>query len=225
MTLIIAAKTKEGVVLGCDSRAVTGDNNGTRFISDSSEKLVQLNKHCCVLMAGDSQVGVYLIEKFKKQVKTKEDIISISKKLSNFCRKEFKPYLEFVPPRSNNFPVVGFILAGFEKEKNKYTNPKIFVLKSWNSFFTGEEKEYSIEGKGTIANYLFAKKYDQCSLSIEEMQKLIVQSLYDTEKIDGEAGGKMHVGAITKKYGYVEGTVKDYIEKIENQDIIRLIDC
>lgn len=225
MTLIIAAKMKDSIVLGCDSRALIKDSSGTRFINDSSEKLVVLNKHCCVLMAGDFRVGLYLIEKFKKIIKTTDDVTTISKKLSEHCRKEFKPYLEFVPPRADNFPGVAFILAGLEKERSRYKNPKIYILRSWDSFFTGEESEYSIEGKINIASYLFTKRYKKCSESVGEMEKLIVQCLYDTEKIDGESGGKMHVGIITNKYGYVEATVKDYLETIENNDLVNLVDC
>ena len=219
MTLIIAAKTKDSIIIGADSRAVQEDRAGTRIINDAAEKLVQLNKHSCILMAGDSQPGTYLIEEFKKRIgKKNKDIITISRELSEFCRKEYKPYIDY--GGSNKTPNVSFILVGLEKNGT----PRIFLISSYNSFFIGEEKQYAIIGKDNISNYLFAKLYKKSCDSSENMTKLIVQCLYDTEKIDGDSGGKMHVGTITKKYGFVETGVDSYVNDIENNDLIKLIE-
>lgn len=223
MTLIITAKGKDSLVIGADSRAVVTDHAGTRFINDNAEKMIQLNKYCCVLMAGDSEVGVFLIEKFKKNVKEKEDVISINEKLRKFCREEFRPYIDFVHPLSRDYPQVSFILSGLEKINRIPKKPRIFILKSWNYFFPGEEKDYMIFGKDVISRYLFTKFYKKNKHSVEELTKLIVQCLYDTEKIDGEAGGDMHMATINK-YGFSETATEEYIEEIKQRDLIRLMD-
>jgi len=223
MTLIIASKYKDGLILGSDSRSLAIDVAGSRFIRDSTNKLIQLNKYSCILMAGDSQAGVHLVEQFKDKVKNNDSLKIISKKFSDFCRKEYEPY------SSNsillrNSPEVQFILAGLEKDKTgKYTLPKILVLKNYDWFFLGEEEEYSINGKDNISNYLFTKMYDKCKSSSEKMTNLIVQCLYDTEKIDGESGGEIHLVSITE-YGIAEIDPQQYIDKIIQRDLINIMD-
>ena len=221
MTLLIVAKYKDGLILGADSRSVIEYSSGARFMSDMSKKLIPLNKYCCVMMAGDSQAGLYLINKFKKKNNKTKDIIQLSQELSKFCRDEYKPYINF--GGSTNCPRVSFILAGLEKSNNKYTNPKIFVISSDTSFFTGEEEHYAIVGKDDISNYLFRKLYEECSVSSERMTELIVQCLYDTEKIDGEAGGDMHLASITE-YGLGDIDSSPYIESIDQKDLVNIME-
>jgi len=221
MTLLISAKCKDGIVLGSDSRSVMQDSSGARVINDNEEKLITLNEYCCVMVAGDSQAGVYLINKFKKNNNKTKDVVQLSQELSEFCRKEYKPYINF--GGSSNCPRVSFIIAGLEKENKKYTNPKIFVISSDTSFFTGEENYYAIVGKDDISNYLFTKLYNKYSISSEKMTELIVQCLYDTEKIDGEAGGKMHLVSITE-YGVGEIKIEPYIETIIQRDLVEIMD-
>jgi len=223
MTLIIAAKCKDGLILGADSRSTSTDVAGARYIRDATEKLIQLNKYSCILIAGESQASIRLVEEFKKKVKTKDTVEEISKKFSDFCREEYESYAHNIILFKNS-PELHFILAGLDKNrKGKNTLPRIFVIKHCDWFFVGEEMEYSIVGKYDISNYLFAKKYDECSASSEKMTELIVQCLYDTEKIDGDAGGKMHLVSITE-YGISEIDTKLYEETIEQKDIISIMD-
>ncbi len=222
MTLIIASKCKDGLILGSDSRSIAIDGAGARYIRDATDKLMPLNKYCCILIAGESQASIRLIEEFKKNVKPDETIEVISKKFSNFCRKEYEPYSQNMILLKNS-PELHFILAGLDKDRNgKNTVPKIFVIKRDDWFFIGEEREYSIVGKDDISNYLFTKKYDEFSVSSEKMTELIVQCLWDTENIDGEAGGKMHLVSITE-YGVGDIETKHYTDKIEQGDLISIM--
>jgi 20S proteasome alpha/beta subunit len=223
MTLIIASKCKDGLILGSDSRSLAIDVAGSRFIRDSTNKLIQLNDYTCILLGGDSQAGVRIIDEFKEEVKDDEGVKSIGKKLSDFCRKEYAPYSSNIILLKNS-PEVQFILAGLDKDKEgKYTIPKIFVIKNYDWFFLGEEREYSIVGKDNISNYLFTKQYDKCAVSSEKMTELIVQCLYDTEKIDGESGGEMHLVSITE-FGVDPIPTKDYIDAIIQRDLINIMD-
>lgn len=222
MTLIIASKCKDGLVLGSDSRSISTDG-GARYIRDATDKLIQLNKYSCILIAGESQASVRLVEEFKEKVKANDTVSVISKKFSDFCRKEYEPYSQSIILLKNS-PELYFILAGLDKDKKgKNTVSKIFTIKRDNWFFVGEDREYSIVGKDDISNYLFTKKYDEYSVSSEKITELIVQCLFDTENIDGESGGKMHLVSITE-YGVGEIDEKEYIKRIEQIDLVNIME-
>lgn len=222
MTLIIASKCKDGLVLGSDSRSISTDG-GARYIRDATDKLIKLNDYSCILIAGDSQASVRLVEEFKKEVKSDDTASSISKKFSKFCRTEYEPYAQNIILMKNS-PELYFILAGLDKDNSgKNTIPRIFTIRRDDWFFVGEDREYSIVGKDDISNYLFSKKYDEYSVSSEKMTELIVQCLYDTENIDGESGGKMHLVSITE-YGVSETDEKTYIERIEQRDLVSIME-
>ncbi len=223
MTLIIASKCKDGLVLGSDSRSISTDGVGARYIRDATDKLIKLNDYSCLLIAGDSQASVRLLEEFKKDVKPDDTVSVISKKFNKFCRKEYEPYSMNISLMKNS-PRLYFILAGLDKDnEGKNSIPRIFTITRDDWFFVGEEREYAIVGKNDISNYLFSKKYDEYSLSSEKMTELIVQCLYDTEKIDGESGGKMHLVSITE-YGVSETDEKIYVERIEQRDLVSIME-
>ena len=138
MTLIIASKRKDSVLIGADSRSLREIRGGTRIISNRGEKLIQLNKYCCVLIAGDAEKGTYLVESFKSKVNSRDDVSSINKKFYKFCSKEFKPLSDLMDITSPAYPDITFILAGLEKRKGSRNKvSRIYVLRSKSAFYPG----------------------------------------------------------------------------------------
>ncbi len=223
MTLIIAAKGKEHILLGADSRAVRQDRAGTRILTDMHDKLILLNKFNCLLIAGDAERGIYLIENFKEQIDKKDDIKSIVKKFVIFCRKEFRGLLNFINIESSYYPEIVFILAGFENIKGKTSKPRLYIIRSKSAFQPGEKREYIIEGKKTISEYLFAKEY-KIDMTADQLSKLTFQCFYDTEKIDGEAGGEIHLATLDNKYGFNDIDTKELEEDIDLKDIRKIME-
>ena len=223
MTLIIAIKGKDYVIVGSDSRSVTGEAyTNTRFITDIDTKLVQLNKYVCVMVAGDSQRGTHLINKFKETVKSDEDVCLIVNNLSLFCQRDALRLVDFVSTESPYYPNVSFIVAGMKKIKEKYSSPKIYTIRSLMGYAIGEDDNHIIIGKDTISNYLFAKKYSK-EITWENSIKLIVKCLVDTELIDGDVGGEKKVILINKD-GFKLQDVTDIETEIKNADITKIIE-
>jgi len=196
MTLIIAAKGEKYIVVGADGRGVIEDESHNRSVTNFHEKLIKLNEHNCVLISGDAEKGTYLTEKFKNLVKSDDDIDKILEKFSAFCQKQFKIVYKTVRPEAQ--PDIVFILAGFTKEdRKKESEPRIYILRSYDYFTLGETKNYVIDGKRIIAEYLFFKKPYDTNLSQKDMVELVFNSLYDTEKFDGDVGGTYIIKSIT----------------------------
>jgi len=223
MTLIIAIKGKDYIIVGADSRSVTCDAiTNTRFVSDIDTKLVQLNDHVCVMIAGDSERGTHLIEKFKEMVKPGQDVSEVVEEFSNFCYRESRKIIEFVPIESRNYPHVSFIIAGMRKVRRKYSMPKIYTIRSMSGFSVGQDNNYSIMGQDTISSYLFAKKYPKIK-TWEDCIRLIVRCLSDTESIDGDVGGKKTIALINRE-GFKPQDVTEIESEIQNAGIKNIID-
>lgn len=216
MTLIIAARGKDHIIVGSDSRAIREDRSHNRIQTNIHNKLIKLNDHNCILIAGDSEKGRYLTEEFKPKIKPKDDIKKILKKFCKFSRKEFKNVYDYLHPEL--WPEVTFILAGFEKDKTgKSINPRLFIVRSDDMFEEGEAIDNIIEGKDIIAKYLFAKRYEE-SMTQEETTELVFDCLYDTENIDGDAGGKYTMEIITKLGFTSIDTIRMKNEKIADEE-------
>ena len=126
MTLVIAAKGNDHILVGADSRAVQ-KRGGTRILSDNiHEKLIKLNDFNYVLIAGEAGKAVYLIESFKKiKIKKNEDINSLLNRFKEHCRKDFLELMKMIKIDSKYFPEIAFILVGFENKNSKPTKSRI----------------------------------------------------------------------------------------------------
>ena len=62
MTLLVALKGQDGLVLAADSRGTFGDPRGVTAQNDSQQKAHILSKHVAALQAGASEVGALIIQ-------------------------------------------------------------------------------------------------------------------------------------------------------------------
>lgn len=199
MTLIVAVEGKDFVVLGADSEGSRGDVYGTRVDNITAEKLIQLTKYSCALIAGDPEIGIQLIEEFKSQLRNTDswDTTKVVKEFSKFCKKEILHISDTISPSDDDFPDVTYIVAGLDKKRRKYI-PKINILRSGNLFFAGREKDKAAKGKPMIAYYILDKKYNKES-SQDDLCFLIGEVISETIRIDGDVGGKIRMAVIDKK--------------------------
>jgi len=224
MTLVIAAPGKDFVVLGADSRGVV-EAGGTRVEINTLRKLTPITKYTAILMYGASEEGNQLVEKYKASIKSSlEGVTSVAEDFCNFCREEEKKLAD-VPKHPEAWSLFGFIVCGLNKTDDKYTAPFLYNLHNANGFRLGLCKPFAIKGKPMIAYYLFAKGYRD-DMTVNELCKLVAQSIYDTTRIDGDVGGPIRL-AIIDSDGLREisdSDIRDYIETWELKDLKRIIE-
>jgi 20S proteasome alpha/beta subunit len=63
MSLVIAIKAADAIILAGDTRGTTGDPRGLTAISDIYKKIGKLSNYCGVGFAGSSELGVALLDK------------------------------------------------------------------------------------------------------------------------------------------------------------------
>ncbi len=213
MTLVIAAPGTNFILLGADSRAVIQDVAGNRVQINTVKKLIHVSKYVAMLVYGESEVAVQLLEKYKLNMEADiEGASDVAESFAEFCGEEFKKVM-WVPKAG--LPIFGFLVAGLNKGGGEYKIPCIYNIISTNGFMPGICRPFAIKGKPIIALYNFAKKYDE-NMSVEEISYLVAQSIYDTIEIDGDVGGKIRMAIITPKIGFREiSDVEKYIERWE----------
>ncbi|MFH1473467.1 MAG: hypothetical protein ABIE55_01100 [Candidatus Aenigmatarchaeota archaeon] len=215
MTLIVSLEGKDFIAVGSDSEGSREDSHGTRVDNIEAEKLIQLTKFSCALIAGDAEIGTELIEEFKSTLKNtdKWNLTDVVKKFSKFCKKEISHISDVVSPSDIAFPYIIFILTGLDKKGKKFI-PKINVLRSTRLFCPGREKDKSAKGKPMIAYYILDKYYDK-NFCQEDMLFLIGKVISETMRIDGDVGGKIKMAIIDNK-GF--RNIKDSAVEIYTKD-------
>ena len=193
MTLVIAARGTNFIILGADSRETMQDIEGNRVELNQAVKLMQITDHVGFLVYGDAHISDYLVEKFKEKLSTtKKTVREIAEEFAEFCRDEAKKTKDV--PR-NYFPAFGFIIAGLDF-KNKIPIPQCFRLRSVDGFQLGIFRENpAIAGKQLIARHLFLKEFKP-DLTVDQLSNLTAKAIYETGRIDGDVGGEIKMARI-----------------------------
>lgn len=212
MTLDIAAPGKGVIVLGVDSRG-TVENGAGRVEINTMQKLIHVTKYTAVLIYGSSEATNHLVEKFiSERAEGLTWVKEVADAFSEFCREEERR-LAGVPRHPDSYyDIFGFIIAGLE-ENDEGHEAYAYNISSYDGFRLGLCRPYAIQGKPLIAHYMFAKNYEE-DLTVDALCRLVAQSIYDTEQIDGDVGGTIRLAVIDS----------DGLREIPGHDIPDLID-
>jgi 20S proteasome alpha/beta subunit len=197
LTLVIAAPSKDFLVLGADSRGVL-DSGDARIEINILKKLIPVTKHVAILMYGGAEEATQLIEKYKsnleKNEKTIDGVSLVAEDFCKFCRDEERK-LVGLPFYEENIEYFGFLVCGMDKIGESFSKPLIYILSNYNGFRLGLCRPYAIQGKPIIGLYRFSKYFHE-DMTANELCQLVAQSIYDTMCIDGDVGGQINIAII-----------------------------
>lgn len=233
MTLIISAKgqhaEKDGkddfIVVGCDSRGVVEVENIIRTEINTSKKLFQLGDYCCIMLSGDEELGITLIKGFLEKTSVRgKGVSKIAQEFYQFAKKQCEEIDDFTLVTQKLFPDVDFIISGMDKQGKKFTKGKIFILRKSSLFFPLLIENFIPSGQSLLAFYLFEKYYKSYkkSKTLDDMCFLVGQSIYDTQRINGNVGGDITVAVIdSKKFRILNA--QDFFKDWDNQELDQII--
>ena len=223
MTLVIAAPSKDFVVLGADSRGVIEVGSGRAEIN-TYRKIIQITKYASILLYGSAEVGNQLVEKYKDQIDPNlEDVTSVAEDFCRFCQDEERAIADVPRHPDHSWVRFGFLICGI-KFKDGVPVPMIYNMHSLNGYRLGLCKPFALRGKPLIAYFCFSRDYRD-DMSLQELCKLVAQSIYNTMQIDGDVGGSIRMSIIDS-----EGTraisdrdVQNYIETWAVRNLQRIM--
>jgi len=151
MTLILAVRGSDGVVMGSDSRAV---NNGMAI--DGVHKLVQVAKNCCVGVAGTASAGVPFLRDAVQEMGLSIDRAVDAHEVARGLEKVLNRRLDGANDKERRLLASAkFILAGY---LGGGVRPVICVLDALvGRFFILDQPEgFNKIGQDNLASYYLA---------------------------------------------------------------------
>ncbi len=201
MTLLVALKGKDGLVLAADSRGTFGDPRGITAQNDNQKKAHILSPHVAVLTAGAAEAGAIIIDMIRKQVVEKKidgasQVLDI---LRSTVRQQYQNWFPTVPPiqpiallqtgQIPTRPELAFLTGGYESDGT----PRLFSLVSVLDFPPMmHDYGFAVQGVAQYALYLLNRLYES-DRTVEELTSLAVYVITETASQDGKVGGPVSV--------------------------------
>lgn len=213
MTLAMALRAYDGLVLATDSRA-TG---GQRQSDDTSEKFLQVNRDIGVMTYGLAVPGYMGISRLVEAVKSKREELTHFGAIADAAGVIFQQaYDGWVSghagegrPGSAVGPV-GFILGGYDSTTNQ------FKIAHWEGSIFGEPKYYDGEllaAQWQIARFL-ANRLFYPEISVVLLSELAVFLLVETAVSEPSVGGPLQLATVTESQGF---------QRLHDQDINEIL--
>lgn len=213
MTLLIALKGHDGLVLAADSRGTFGDPRGVTAQNDSQKKAHTLAKHVAVLQAGSGEVGAQLISEARAMIDSAQTdgVSQVLNLLRNLVRQRYNEWFPSVPPivppqmamsgQMATRPDLAYVVAGYNVSEGSPTDAQIYQIGAATDFSPMlHDYGFAVAGIAQYALYLLNRLYEP-GRSIDELTALAVYVITETASQDGKVGGPVNVITITPDAG------------------------
>lgn len=215
MTLCVALKTGEGLILASDSRGTIGDPRGLTAISDDQEKLAQIGARCGLAVSGASEIARTLVDGIKDKYSVAglpdniEEVVGIlhtellDSYVKWFGRRTWLPPQPVLDQR----PVIMAVVAGYKNGEGQ-----IWSLNSQVDFVPMKHHDSAMIGVVNYAVYLKHRFYDK-AMGLDSGKSLVSFLIAETASQDPKVGGPISMATITATEGY-QLVDKDEVERI-----------
>jgi 20S proteasome alpha/beta subunit len=227
VTLLVALKGKDGLVLAADSRGTFGDPRGVTAQNDNQKKAHILSPHVAVLTAGSGEVGALIIDMVRNKVAEQkiDGASQVPEVLRNIVREQYNNWFPTVPPiqpitllqtgQVAMRPDLAFLIGGYELD----STPRLFGLGSIFDFSPMlHDYGFAVQGVAQYALYLLNRLYE-ADRTVQELTSLAVYVITETASQDGKVGGPVSVITIepgTKGCQVMEPSVVRQVQEANN---------
>jgi 20S proteasome alpha/beta subunit len=229
MTLLVALKGNNGMVLAADSRGTFGDPRNVTAQNDTQQKAHILSKHVGILVAGSGELGALIVNLLKQQLLSSnvDGATDVLAALRNIVRIKYNEWFPSLPPvsppalvvagQTASRPDLAFIVAGYENDGT----PKIFSLVSQLDFPPMQhDYGFALQGISQYALYLLNRLYEP-NRTKEELAPLAVYAITETASQDGKVGGPVRVITIEPGDRGCQFMTAEMVQQIQTGNISR----
>jgi 20S proteasome alpha/beta subunit len=202
MTLALALRAADGLVLATDSR-VTG---GQQKSADVSQKFLQVNRDLGVMTYGLAIPGSRGMSRLVNEVNPPNQrriayFGEISDLAENIFRTEFQSWVATLSPEeaalAQSPQAVGFILGGYDSNETSQ-----FRVLHWSSpEFLREERADVMAAQWHVSGYLGRLLYYP-EISVSQLKKFAVLCLTETSAVNETVGGPVQMATVTLAEGF-----------------------
>jgi 20S proteasome alpha/beta subunit len=206
MTLLVALRGADGVVVATDSRGTFGDPRGVTAQNDSQKKLYIASRYSAILTAGSGELGAFVMQDVLGAIQSSgaagcTAVMDITRNLVRakygdwFARFAVQPMPNVPAPVR---PDLGLIIAGYDVDAaGTPTEQRLFQLISQADFAPMlHNYGFAVSGIAQYALYLLNRLYDRTS-TVEHLKALAAYVITETASQDGKVGGRVQMATVT----------------------------
>ncbi len=222
MTLVLAVRGNNGIVLAADSRGTYGDPRAITAQNDSMIKLHRLARHAGVLMAGDAGLGNQILATFPQDRAASVSISMLMEIFRHHIRTVYSSWFQgfaIQPVQGATQPTrpqVNFIVAGYDYDADGNANtPALYNLPCHYDFAPVRlDHGFVLDGVAQYGLYLFNRLYRD-GYSMEQLKSLVAYAITETASQDGKVGGPIRMATISSQAGYQDVPDEDVNSLVE----------
>lgn len=210
MTLCVALKGADGLVLAADSRGTFGDPRGVTAQNDAQKKAHILSRRSALLMAGAGELGATILA--QPGISGANDGVTAAMEgFRQAARASYGNWLPHLPPAVPQGvpqlmrPSLEFIIAGYDDGPDD--GPPVARIYSLTSALDFppmlHEYGFALQGIPQYALYLLNRMYE-ADRSLADLTALAVYAITETASQDGKVGGPVRVITIRPTEGCAE---------------------
>jgi 20S proteasome alpha/beta subunit len=193
VTLAVAIKATDAIVMASDSRGTIGDPRGLTAVNDTQQKVFQFGA-CGLAIAGAAEMALAILDEFGKAGVKPANVdagVASFALAATMCEGWYRG----IPPGQR--PGAMFILGGYRTEEGKPPVPMVYILNSQSSFAPQLANNYPMmAGVPQYAIYLSHRYYDP-SISGKNAAALAAYLISETASQDPKVGGPIQIARVT----------------------------
>jgi len=202
MSLVLALKGRDGIVVASDSRATIGDPRGLVTANDTVQKIFKLTDKVVLGIAGEANLGVSIINTVAQKLKEQKseglkNVVELVRRVSLELLGSWLGQREVITPQAviSRWPSILYLIAGYDSNNL----PNMYILNSVHNFAPElSTLNFAAIGVVPLAVYLLNRLHDP-SASVETLKLLATYCIIETASQDGKVGGPIQMMVVTPK--------------------------
>lgn len=139
MTLLVALRGSDGIVVASDSRGTFGDPRGVTAQNDAQKKLYRASKYSTILTAGSGELGATIMAEALNLIQDDDGVSVVLDKTRNLVREKYGDWFPgfAIQQNENGDPVrpdLALLVAGYDVAAGAQPEQKIFQVVSQLDF-------------------------------------------------------------------------------------------
>jgi 20S proteasome alpha/beta subunit len=192
MTLAVAIKASDGIIIAADSRGTIGDPRGLTAVNDTQQKLFQFGT-CAVAISGAAEMTLSLLDALSSQRLSNPKDIDEAVASFTHAANIYDSWLTAV--KEEHRPFIAVLLAGYRSAAP--TIPMIYLLTSNTRFAPQLSGAYPMMvGVPQYAIYLSHRYYDP-GINMDSAAALAEYLITETASQDPKVGGPVRIAKVT----------------------------
>ena len=191
MTLAVAIKAADGIIVAADSRGTIGDPRGLTAVNDTQQKVFQFGT-CALAISGAGEMSLALLDALNKQGLSNPNGIDDALASFSAAANIYEGWLQAV--REDHRPFMALLLAGYRAGS---PNPMVYLLTSNTRFAPQLSGPYPLMvGVPQYATYLSHRYYDP-AMNCDSASALAEYLITETASQDPKVGGPVRIAKLT----------------------------